>query len=120
MKLIEMYIFLCLADVLQGTKYINMYWVFVTSNKNKVEPHIGIDSMINTFYNDTIYLILALCQPLQVQNDVILVTSTDGKTTQTSFNCLSGYALHGEQVSSCRGDGTWDNVAPICGMNLLH
>ena len=65
-----------------------------------------------------IYLILALCQPLQVQNDVILDTSTDGKTTQTSFNCLPGYALQGEQVSSCRGVGTWDNVAPVCGMSF--
>ena len=74
--------------------------------------------MINKFYNDMIFYILALCQPLQVQNDVILDTSTDGKTTQTSFNCLPGYALQGEQVSSCRGDGTWDNVAPICGMGF--
>ena len=45
-----------------------------------------------------------------------MVSSTDGATTTALVSCDTGYTISGDNVMSCRTDGTWNISTPSCGM----
>lgn len=49
--------------------------------------------------------------------EVTLVVS--GGTTLAQFSCHSQRALYGQDVLTCRDDGTWDFSQPICGRQTI-
>ena len=40
--------------------------------------------------------------------------TTDGQQTKAIYSCDSGYSIGGVSVLTCRSDGTWDLLPPVC------
>ncbi|XP_060562325.1 sushi, von Willebrand factor type A, EGF and pentraxin domain-containing protein 1-like [Ruditapes philippinarum] len=47
-----------------------------------------------------------------------MTTSTNGTITVVTFDCSSGYHLHGDSSLSCGTDGTWNGSEPECRCDL--
>ena len=41
---------------------------------------------------------------------------TDGYITKAVYECDVGYSRDGNEILTCRADGTWDLTPPSCGM----
>ena len=41
---------------------------------------------------------------------------TDGYITKAVYECDVDYSLEGNEILTCRADGTWDLTPPSCGM----
>lgn len=45
--------------------------------------------------------------------------STDGVVSVATFQCEVGYTIQGDDVLTCRDDGTWDLLEPTCGKIVI-
>ena len=40
---------------------------------------------------------------------------TNGTMSTLNYSCTEGYTMRGSHILTCKEDGLWDIVAPLCG-----
>ncbi|KAL4230224.1 Sushi [Mactra antiquata] len=54
------------------------------------------------------------CDSLSISEGLSLNTSTDGQLTIAMFTCKIGYTMIGNNILTCRSDGSWNYNIPTC------
>jgi hypothetical protein len=68
------------------------------------------------FMFNIVFHITVLCDNLLAIDGGSYSYSTDGETTQVTYECDEGYSLSGSSSATCSSLGSWSKSQPKCGM----
>ena len=67
------------------------------------------------FHECNVYSVATLCPFLSVPHHGFIEVNSSMVGSEARYSCMEGYDLvFGDEIRTCRIDGTWSGVAPCC------